>query len=97
LAESLESRLVIPVEVVLPGADCLALLPLASPLVEGETSGVGSRTPLSRDPREGRLLGVRTTTVGWTEVRIKDVETFFTNCFARSALLVCGGGEDGAS
>jgi len=87
-AENLESRLVMPVELVLPGGDCLALLPLASPLVVDETSGVSSKTPLSSDMTEGRLLGERTTTVGWTEGRMKDMETFFANSFASSALLI---------
>lgn len=97
-AENLESKLVMPVEFVLAGADCFpALFPLVSPLVEGETSGVSPNTPFSSEIL-GRLLGERMTTVGGcTDGRIllNDIETFLTSSLASSTLLICGsiGGE----
>lgn len=101
-AENFESKLVMPVEFVLAGADCLpALFPLVSPLVEGETSGVSSitTTPFSSE-RLGRLLGERMTTVGGcTEGRIllNDIETFLASSLASSTFPICGVIEDEGS
>lgn len=73
-AENLLSRLVMPVELVLVlgGAGGLPLLLLVpSPLVEGETSGLSSKTPLSRllFMIDGRDFVERTTTVAGVLLR----------------------------
>ena len=63
--ENFESSEVLPVESPGLGIDDFPLFRLDSALVEGEPSGVISKTPLSKDIGLGRLLNcVRRTTVG---------------------------------
>jgi hypothetical protein len=90
-AENFESKEVMPVELFL-GVSLLPLFPLVSPLVDEDTSGVISATPLSKLPKLGLFFGwdLRTT-VGGAEFLTKDMETFFASSFARSVLGLADG------